>query len=647
MKYTQLMLAAAGMGLLGVAALDAQAAVKKGETLPAFQLQGVQGEAVSNTAFSGSAPGIVYLFKTEKCDPCLDGLKELKEVSGQPGSDLRIIGIGKEDNAAIGQAAKSAGVSFPMASGDKEVFQNLNASLLPTTLVVGPEGKVMKVIQGGGQHAGDLLNAVAETQLQRKDAGGAQKLYLRANKSGGKVSVVAQAGMGYSQLQEGKVTDAESSFKHMASSQDSALALQGKEGLAEVLLRQGKTDEALKLADEVLQVDPKRTMANLVRGKALSMQGHTPEAQKALVVATADDAGSDFAWQKAEAHLAMGNITMQGKESQIALKSYRRAADENPYFAEALSNEGVALKEMGEPEKAMEVFQKLQKIDPGDKLVHALLRQAQAAIAQKQDLERRQYINGLVQDLVKQFKENQAKPKAQPEDDWTSPVMAISILGFQSNANGMLMGRIGLEGLLQDELTRELQQLNIKVVDRAILDQLLEELKLGSSELADPDTALKLGRIMAARLISTGSFMSAGNGGVVSMRLVDTETTNIVLSLAEKEVGVMDPTAVAPKFAHAIHKSMTEQYPLKGRIAMAEGETIIINLGKKHGVSAGQKFNVVGDGQPIELNGRILGYKPAKLGSLEVTQVEDLMAYAKVVDKSGEWAKNQKIIVKQ
>jgi hypothetical protein len=73
---------------------------------------------------------------------------------------------------------------------------------------------------------------------------------------------------------------------------------------------------------------------------------------------------------------------------------------------------------------------------------------------------------------------------------------------------------------------------------------------------------------------------------------------------------------------------------------------IIINLGKKQGAAPGQTFNVLGEGVPIELNGRVIGTREAKLGQLEITASEELMSYAKVVEKKGTWAKNQKIILK-
>ncbi|MCI0424013.1 MAG: tetratricopeptide repeat protein, partial [Acidobacteria bacterium] len=334
----------------------------------------------------------------------------------------------------------------------------------------------------------------------------------------------------------------------------------------------------------------------------------------------------------------------KNNQPMLALASYKRALEEDPDYVGALTNLGVTLQESGQPEEAVKIFSRLNQRHPSDRLAESLLRQAQAAIAQKQDLERQRYIDGLVKELVQRYREQRFEER--PMDDWTTPALALSILGFQDRSGDDLMEQAGIDTVLQDELTQVLQKANIRVVERAILDKLLAELKLGSSELADPDTALKVGKILAARLIATGSFMLAGDQeSTVNLRLIDTETTDIVLPLSERQAGRLDPVGMAEKLAKAIAAAIRDKYPLKGRIALIEGDTVIINLGKKHNITPGMMFNVLSSHeQPVELNGRVLGYRQVPVGRLEVLNVEELMAYAKPIDKRGDWEKNQKII---
>jgi len=69
------------------------------------------------------------------------------------------------------------------------------------------------------------------------------------------------------------------------------------------------------------------------------------------------------------------------------------------------------------------------------------------------------------------------------------------------------------------------------------MDKLLEELKLGSSALADPNAALKLGRILAARLLLSGQILSFRNQSIANVRLVDVETSAINGALQQTLAG--------------------------------------------------------------------------------------------------------------
>lgn len=620
---------------------DAVAVLKKGSVLPRFELKSTAGKVFNRESFSGPKPGIIFLFQTKKCRSCLKGLDQLQALRKDLGSDVLIVAIGKDDTAPLRKFATGLGLRFPVASGDKALFKTFSASLMPTTLMVGPDSQLIKVVQGGGRHVGEMLQSLAETQLQRHKPRAAQRLFLKASKSG--MSVVAHAGAAYSQLKGGQKVEAEKSFRGMAASSDKQLALQGKEGLAEILFQQGHKDEALKMADQVLAVEPTRTMANLVKGKILHAKGQGEGAEKHLVLASADGSKNDFSWQKAEANLALGNLNMGQKKSSIALKSYKKAAKENPYFAEALSNQGVALQKMGQPEEALKVLQKLKRVNPSDRLVHSLLRQAQAAIAQKQDLERQKYIQSIVNDLVTRFKSQ--KGTAQGKERWTSPVGAVSILGFQNNVQGILMGRIGMEGLLKDELARELSKRQVSVVEREVIDKVLTELKLGSSDLANPKTRTKLGKITAAHVLATGSFYDAKQGSIATMRLVETETTDIFLALSYKDKKALNPTQLAALWADKIQAKIKDKFPLQGLIVKVKSNEVIINLGGRHAVSEGMVFNVLNDGEPIDLGDGEIEYDFQQVGRIEVTRVRNKLAFAKVLSKQGDWNKGQKITV--
>ncbi len=160
----------------------------------------------------------------------------------------------------------------------------------------------------------------------------------------------------------------------------------------------------------------------------------------------------------------------------------------------------------------------------------------------------------------------------------------------------------------------------VQVVERGVLDKLLEELKLSSSQLADPATALRIGRILSAKLISTGSIVRDGNEWQVSMRMIETETTLIKAALTEG-LKTKEKKNVAERLSQEILKKIRTEYPLKGRILAFEGERVVLDIGSKEGVTVGIIMDVLS-----EVSG-----KTEKHGEIKIILVEEKRSYANII----------------
>ncbi len=88
--------------------------------------------------------------------------------------------------------------------------------------------------------------------------------------------------------------------------------------------------------------------------------------------------------------------------------------------------------------------------------------------------------------------------------------------------------RPDLGELLSDHVVDVISQNGFKVVERKRLIEILEELKIGSSELSDPNTRLRLGRLAGARFMVFGAYQSISGKVRFDLRLVDVETSKIV-----------------------------------------------------------------------------------------------------------------------
>jgi hypothetical protein len=102
-------------------------------------------------------------------------------------------------------------------------------------------------------------------------------------------------------------------------------------------------------------------------------------------------------------------------------------------------------------------------------------------------------------------------------------------------------GRPDLGQVLSGEIIETFQTSGIKVVEREKLVAMLEELRLGSSELADESTRLKVGRMIGAREMVFGGYMVVGKTMRLDLRRVDVETGR-VLKTSKKTSDASDLT---------------------------------------------------------------------------------------------------------
>jgi TolB-like protein len=94
--------------------------------------------------------------------------------------------------------------------------------------------------------------------------------------------------------------------------------------------------------------------------------------------------------------------------------------------------------------------------------------------------------------------------------------------------------------LLSSEIIGRLsEKLGVQVIERQKLLNVLQELKLGSSELTEESVRLKVGRILGARQMVFGSYLVSGTSMRLDLRLVDVETGRI-LKTAKKTVTAGD-----------------------------------------------------------------------------------------------------------
>jgi class 3 adenylate cyclase/CHAT domain-containing protein len=238
--------------------------------------------------------------------------------------------------------------------------------------------------------------------------------------------------------------------------------------------------------------------------------------------------------------------------------------------------------------------------------------QAQAPVSPAEEQRKAEEIDRLVSELTEKYKAGNI-PVVSRADDWTS--IPLSLVFLDVKANGI--NETEKEYILA-KATENLQESGrMSMVDRQILDKLLQELKLSSSELADTTTALKIGRILSARLITTGSMIKDKDDWIVSLRIIETETTAVksavTLSMSKK-----DRDAVSGEISGKMLQRIKKEYPLQGIISSVKEKSVSLNIGSGLGLTKGARMEVFTD----EMD---------SIGELEITSVRSGKARADII----------------
>ena len=496
---------------------------------PDFTLNDTKGNPFVLSALANHQMAVLYFFDAAS-RPSQEGLAYLDSLKKRfSDNNLVVWAITMSPTDAVARYINQAAPTFPVLL-DPGAVSDLYAAkaILPTVYVTGPDHKVLDVFQGGGKTTEILLVRLAERTLDRKEPAMAKAIIdtvIAKNPD----NLEAKSVKGYAEMKSGNLKDAETIFQEVAANPGSGEVL-GQEGLSAVYAEKGEDDKALALADQVTRKAPKRGFAHVVKADVLYRQNKKEAAEAELKQAIDKPDASPH--QQAVALNKYGRIVASAGKHEKARELYDQAVAVDPYYVEATSNKGMSYQNQGQWDQALVAYRNASEIDTTDSIAALLARKAQEMVDLQKDAAKRQQIDTLVKDLAERFRKQQAKPTPDA-DPWTSRPLVFAFVDFQEK--GGLANRDGMSTILTTQLADHLNASGrVKVVDRVVLDRLLAELNLGSSDLADPDTALRLGRVMAARIMGTGILFNMPGDTLVNLRLVDTETSAIAKTLTRQ-----------------------------------------------------------------------------------------------------------------
>jgi CHAT domain-containing protein/Flp pilus assembly protein TadD len=410
----------------------------------------------------------------------------------------------------------------------------------------------------------------------------------------------AELATAFHALERGDWRQAETLFRRLVEGADPRVLGQVHAGLAGVAFARRDYRQALEAAGLAEKFDPDIAYSHVIRGHILWSQGKAAEAAAEYRIALAKPHA--LPWQQALAHDRLGRLHALTNNAHSALEHYDQAIALRQDMAVVYANKAHALEQLGQPQEALVLYRRALQLDPHDPLTAVLLRQAEQRQQLTQDGERQRRIDQLVADLIQAYREGgKFEP---PQDEWTSPPVTLAFIGFSHE--GLLFGRPGEESFLPHRIVEALQASGrVTVVDRAVQDKLLAELKLSATALVDRASALRIGHILAARVMAEGRFVQRGEAGYVDVRLIDTETTEIIGVAPRLIDRLEDLDAAVRELARTVVEHLRARFPIQGRLSGVHGQEVVLNIGRRQGVTPGLVMQVFGEDATMDPIGRI------------------------------------------
>lgn len=221
----------------------------------------------------------------------------------------------------------------------------------------------------------------------------------------------------------------------------------------------------------------------------------------------------------------------------------------------------------------------------------------------------------------------------------------IAVLPFESKGLG---GQLAQIDLLDKLITGFVNTNRFKVIERAQLEKILVEQKLGLSGIIDASTAAQVGKGIGADGVVCGSVISGGNAVSIDARLIDTETAAIITARDAYSSG-HSLQHLSQMIADVAAKIKTDLPLSSGYVIGVQNDKMTIDLGLRHGLKKGSKCYVYREGAPIihPVTNEVIGQSIEQLCEVQVSEVFDAYAVAVITKpKSGTPVVRDKVITK-
>ena len=212
----------------------------------------------------------------------------------------------------------------------------------------------------------------------------------------------------------------------------------------------------------------------------------------------------------------------------------------------------------------------------------------------------------------------------------------IAVVDFQIQGKGFEtedMGKIVAEWLI----TAFVKEGRFDVIERRLIEKVLKEQSFSVSGVVDSQSASRLGKVLGAKIVISGSVIRLSRFTEVNARLINVESGSILAAEKVKSESATRLEELITRMAKIIMKD----FPLEGYVVQRSKDKVILDLGKLAGVKKGMKFIVYKEGEVIRhpKTGEVLDIAMIETGEVEILRMKEKTSTARIIKD----AKDQKI----
>jgi len=206
----------------------------------------------------------------------------------------------------------------------------------------------------------------------------------------------------------------------------------------------------------------------------------------------------------------------------------------------------------------------------------------------------------------------------------------IAVLDFRMQGAGLDddMGKIVAEWLI----TALVKDGRFDVVERRLLESIIDEHKLVMSGVVDANNAEELGQLLGVKVIITGSLMKFQNVMEANARIIDVKNASIIAAESVQSSNAIKLEDLVKQMAEKIIRD----FPLEGYVVRCNAETVTLDLGHQSGVKPGMQFSVYQEGQIIKhpRTGEVLDIERVQSAVVEIKTVRKNISIAKILSRN-------------